>query len=346
VRKRLEWLAKNALAVLVAVLCWRPGRAARARRLLPTLRAGRVLLVRVDNRVGEALLTTPVIDALAARGFTVEVLVHPRVRRVLEGHPRLSRLWTFEKNLKTLRALRAQAFDVVVNCGNWELESVTTAIVARLAGPRSIVLGPANFPSGLLMDVPVQALAGTSSEALQRTHLVAALTGEVPVAKLSFRPVPPSTLAPPGAYCVVNPGGRLGYRRVPAAVFALAARLALAHGLTPVVTWGPGEEALADEVLAGAPGALRAPPTDLDQLAALMRGARVTICNNTGPMHLSVAVGSPTIAFFFRMEPERWGHAFAPHQMLELTPTLEAGGSCEALVSRALSVALERSPSR
>ena len=59
---------------------------------------------------------------------------------------------------------------------------------------------------------------------------------------------------------------------------------------------------------AACPGAVRAPPTSLDQLAALMRGARVTVCNNTGPMHLAVAVGCPTLALFLHMEVERWGH--------------------------------------
>jgi ADP-heptose:LPS heptosyltransferase len=86
-----------------------------------------------------------------------------------------------------------------------------------------------------------------------------------------------------------------------------------------VVTWGPGEEALVDAVLAACPGAVRAPPTTLDQLASLMRGAKVTVCNNTGPMHLSVAVGCPTLALFLHMEVERWGHPYAPHQMLDLT---------------------------
>ena len=36
-------------------------------------------------------------------------------------------------------------------------------------------------------------------------------------------------------------------------------------------------------------------------------------------MHLAVAVGSPTLALFTGMDLERWGHAFAPHHMLDLT---------------------------
>ncbi len=118
---------------------------------------------------------------------------------------------------------------------------------------------------------------------------------------------------------MVNPGGRLGYRRVPAAVFSAAARALLDAGVVPLITWGPGEETLAAETLRGAAGAAIAPATNLDQLAALMSGACLTVCNNTGPMHLSVAVGTPTLGLFLHMEMARWGHHDPPHRMVDLT---------------------------
>lgn len=315
--KRIEWVFKNLFAVVMAALCWRPGRRARAPSRLQGGKQ-RVLLVRIDNRVGEALLTTPLVDALATAGHEVHVLTHPKVRRVLEGHPHVTKLWDYRPRWAGFRALRAARFDVVINCGNWDVESVTSAVVARLAGGPSVVLGPANFPSGLLMDVPVRAMGGSRSEAGQRRHLASPLLSADAPVRMSFRPTAPFQVVE-GPYAVVNPGGRLGYRRVLPERFATAASALLERGVTPVVTWGPGEEALVDAVLAACPGAVRAPPTTLDQLASLMRGARVTVCNNTGPMHLSVAVGCPTLALFLHMEVERWGHPYAPHQMLDLT---------------------------
>ncbi len=122
-----------------------------------------------------------------------------------------------------------------------------------------------------------------------------------------------------------NPGGRLGERRVPTPVFSGVTKALAKRGITPIVTWGPGEEALAKEVLAGGAGVL-APPTSLDELAALMAGARVVVCNNTGPMHLSVAVGAKTVALFWKMPIDQWGHSRSPHVMLDLTnePGIEA----------------------
>jgi ADP-heptose:LPS heptosyltransferase len=63
-----------------------------------------------------------------------------------------------------------------------------------------------------------------------------------------------------------------------------------------------------------------------------MRAAGLTVTNNTGPMHLSVAVGAPTLGLFFRIDMERWGHAYPPHRMVDLTPIAEAGSGLEERV--------------
>lgn len=310
--KHLERLAKVVFAVVMAVLLWR------RKRPLPAKKPLKVLVVRIDNRVGEALLTTPLFDALHAAGHEVHLLTHPKMRRVLEGHPSLARLWDWRRSVGVLRELRAQRFDAVINCGNWAEPAVTSAVVARLCAAQGPVLGPANFPSRWLMDVPVAPLEETSSEFIQRAHLGAPLVKLPAAPRLSFRATPPFSVGA-GRYAVVNPGGRLDYRRVKTETFVDAANALVELGVTPVVTWGPGEEALADAVCGGCTQATRAPATSIEQLAALMRGAAVTVCNNTGPMHLSVAVGCPTVALFLYMDVQRWGHSYTPHRMVDLT---------------------------
>ena len=42
-------------------------------------------------------------------------------------------------------------------------------------------------------------------------------------------------------------------------------------------------------------------------------------------MHLSVAVGAPTLALFLKMDAERWGYAQPPHRLLDLTPIQASG---------------------
>src|SRR5262249_61454646 len=117
-------------------------------------------------------------------------------------------------------------------------------------------------------------------------------------------------------HAILVPGGRLGWRRIPPELFSLAGRVLTELGRSVVVGWGPGEEQLAREVMAGVPGARLAPPTNLDELAALLAAAGCTVCNNSGPMHLSVAVGRPTPPLFLTMEPGRLGFRFPPPDAL------------------------------
>jgi heptosyltransferase III len=345
--KRLELWAKLALALVASALLWRPGRRRPPGAALPAPR--KILLVRPDNRVGEALLTTPLLRTLKGRpGPTpvVHVLVHTRVARVLAGHADADAVVAFDRRRLWLgalapgiRALRRERYDVVVDCANWDAPSVTSALVSRLAGPQATVIGPRVWPVSLLHSISVPARPDTRREATQRAHLLSPLTGGPIVEALSFREpsVSDSFRAwlqqdASGPCAVVNPGGRLGWRRIPPEAFAAAARALLAAGRVPIVTWGPGEEALAQSVVQGAPGARMAPPTNLDELAALMRTAGLTVTNNTGPMHLSVAVGAPTLGLFLRIDMERWGHPYPPHRMVDLTPAVDAGTGLEERV--------------
>ena len=214
--KRLEWLAKNLFAVMMAALCWRPGRRARARQRLEGGHK-RVLLVRIDNRVGEALLTTPLIDRLAAAGHEVHVLTHPKVRRVLEGHPHVTKLWDYRPRRDGAARRCAPSASTW-----WSTAATGTSSPSprrwwrAWPGGPSVVLGPANFPSGWLMDVPRGGAAGHPLGG-RRSAPTSPRRSARPITpvRLSFRPTAPFEVVPP-PYAVVNPGGRLGYRRVPA----------------------------------------------------------------------------------------------------------------------------------
>ncbi|MGZ6071111.1 MAG: glycosyltransferase family 9 protein, partial [Myxococcaceae bacterium] len=158
----------------------------------------------------------------------------------------------------------------------------------------------------------------------------------------SLRPLLDQVRASPHA--VLVPGGRLGWRRLPPELFGVAGRAFAQLGRAVLVAWGPGEEDLARTVVGAIPGAQLAPPTDLDGLAALLAAARCTVCNNSGPMHLSVAVGAPTLALFLRMDPERWGYRAPPHAPLDLTPMIADPERAADAVDRAVRAFTERLP--
>jgi ADP-heptose:LPS heptosyltransferase len=93
------------------------------------------------------------------------------------------------------------------------------------------------------------------------------------------------------------------------------------RGLTPLVTWGPGEEGLADRVVAASSGAARRCfATTLLEYVALARRARLVVAADTGPMHLAAAVGTPVVALFGPTDPARNGPFAAADEVVRRVP--------------------------
>lgn len=52
------------------------------------------------------------------------------------------------------------------------------------------------------------------------------------------------------------------------------------------------------------------------QLGAMLQKCRLYISNDTGPMHMSTAVSTPTIALFGASNPQQWGPYWPPHTII------------------------------
>jgi lipopolysaccharide heptosyltransferase II len=110
--------------------------------------------------------------------------------------------------------------------------------------------------------------------------------------------------------CVFHPAARWQTKKWPTGRFAqLADRLIQDHGLRVVLVGGADQVDEVNEVrrqmkkealnLGGA--------TSLRQLAALLRRTNLLITNDSGPMHLAAALGTPVVAIFGPTDPRRVG---------------------------------------
>lgn len=117
---------------------------------------------------------------------------------------------------------------------------------------------------------------------------------------LSWLDAPLDGLPPlPGRFVLLVPGcapHRLE-KRWPAARYAdLARLLAERRGLASVVIGTAADQASVDELCAAAPAVVNlCGRTSLKQLGALARRARGVVGNDTGPVHITAAVGAPTL---------------------------------------------------
>ncbi|HEU5410628.1 MAG TPA: glycosyltransferase family 9 protein [Candidatus Acidoferrales bacterium] len=110
-------------------------------------------------------------------------------------------------------------------------------------------------------------------------------------------------------YFVLSPGGGWVSKCWPAERYGeLARTLAERYGWTSIVSFGPGEEGLAETVRrsAGSPEPL-VQRFSLKQLVPLLRGAKFAVAGDTGPLHLASALGTAVIGLYGPTDPSRNG---------------------------------------
>jgi heptosyltransferase I len=97
---------------------------------------------------------------------------------------------------------------------------------------------------------------------------------------------------------VINPGAGWVTKMWPAEEYArLAERIENELKLPVIITYGPGEERIVSRMQnTWRSGPFCSFPTSIMELAALCRRARLMIAGDTGPLHLAVAMGTPTVA--------------------------------------------------
>jgi ADP-heptose:LPS heptosyltransferase len=279
----------------------------------------------------------PVLAALKRwnPGCQVDWAVDDRSAGLLEGHPDLERVVVFPRRrlrgLKALftglaplagfaRTLREHDYDLALDLqGN-----LKSGFVARVSGA-STVLGAARGQTKEAnhlwlhrgLEVPAEA-----RHKVERNLAVLSLALGTPVPYAAVRaPFGPADeqaaedalhaagLASRG-YVVLHPGvsGFGALKRWPADRYAALARALGTERAPCAVTFGPGERALADAVVAAGDGRARAVTTaSLRALAALLARARLVIAGDTGPLHLAAALGTPVLGVYGPKDPSIYG---------------------------------------
>jgi lipopolysaccharide heptosyltransferase I len=285
----------------------------------------RVLIVRLGS-LGDLIHALPAVAAMrdawpdAEIDWVVErahadlLALVPMLSQVIVLGERTARGW-----LEVLRPLRARRYDVAIDLQGL----VKSAAIARLSGARRVV----GFDRASLREPAARWLYTQSVAVGEGRHvidknlaLVRAVLSSEPG---GFSPrehafplrVPASpalaSLRAQGVadFVVLNPGAAWPNKRWPPESFAAVARAVRAtHGWTSVVLWGPGEQSIAESIVAASEGAaVMAPATTFGDLLAIARSAKIFVSGDTGPLHLAGAVGAPIVAVFGPTTPARNG---------------------------------------
>jgi lipopolysaccharide heptosyltransferase I len=290
----------------------------------------RILIVRL-SAIGDVIHGLPVLNALR-RQFPEAFLgwvIEGRAADLVEGHEALDQLIRVPRGwakslggaLRMRRELRRFRFDTTV-----DLQCLTkSALAAWLSGaPRRLGAGGADgreismwFNNELtqvranhVIDHYLQILRPLGIHAPKVEFGIPRRFADIESVSHWLRQADLRT----GRFAMLNPGAGWPSKMWPAENYAqLARRLGEKWGVPSLVVWGSRAEGeLAKAIVAACPRhALMAPSTSMTQLAEFARNARLFVGSDTGPMHLSVAVGTPTISLHGTSRAE-WTGAYGP----------------------------------
>ncbi len=273
----------------------------------------RVLVVRL-GAMGDIVHTVPAVAALRAAlpGTAFDWLVERRHRAVLDAFSldvtpiEIDPSKSWAETVRIVRALRARAYDVAVDFQGL----LKSAVLARLSGARRVV----GFARAALREPMAAAFYTETVDPGAGRHVIdknVALARHLGVTDDAIHlPLAPSAeTAPAGPYAALNAGaGWPNKQWDPSRFGALASWIRQTHGVPSLVTWGPGEEALAARVIAASDGAASlAPATTPAGLLALMGKAAIVVSGDTGPIHLAAAAGAPIVGIYGPTDPARNG---------------------------------------
>jgi heptosyltransferase-2 len=278
----------------------------------------RILIIKLWA-MGEAVITLPLIRALRKKypRANITVLCRNRVKDVYEGSKEIDRVQSAEL-FPLLGFLRyARKYDVVVDC---EPYLKISALYAWWFGKRR--LGFSHGARSLLYTDRVRYndkqhavltyvdLAGPLGVEGKPDRLVPVATSRADEKKIDALFKEWGIKQSDKIVCI-NPGAAESAksRTWPAKRFAKVADALVKEFLVKIIITGAKSERPEAEKVAGAmhyASINAAGLTNLKELAVLLKRCTLTISNDTGVVHLSPAMGAPTIGLYCPNTPVRW----------------------------------------
>lgn len=323
----------------------------------------RILMIRL-SAVGDVVNTLPALEAIraaypAARiGFVVEDRAHD----IIQGHPSVDRVHLYPRRRWVrmashpsqwpaaigelavfVREVWAERYDVALDFqGNFKgaMHGLVSGVRRRIG----FAAGYCKEWSHFFSNVHVVPPGGETINRVDKFLALAAAIG-APLGRATYRlPDRPDCRArvdaflgarPPGEFVAIHPGtsdfGK-SKRWLQERFSSLASRIGRERGLRSVITWGPGERSLAEEIVRGSGGhaELALETRSILELAELIRRARLFVGCDSGPLHLSSAVGTPSVALFGPKDPRVYG-PYNAHRRIVYKPENGHGGSMGAI---------------
>ncbi|MBF0217609.1 MAG: glycosyltransferase family 9 protein [Candidatus Omnitrophica bacterium] len=272
-----------------------------------------ILLIRKD-RIGDVVLSTPAMKAVreAFPAAKITVLLAPGTKGLLSGAGFIDEIITDDAG----SVLSKGAYDLA--CDLHLDHTLGTAMNAFRSRAR-FRLGYDINGRGLFFNIRVVPDG-------KRKHFIDETADLLKAIGVRIKDRKPSIAVDPGreeavggflekngvrsgdTLITLHPGGFYPTQRWPAARYReLFERIQKGSSAKVVVIEGPGEKALTEEMtVQPEQGLIVFRERPLNDTVALIRRADLFIGNNSGPLHIASALGTPTVSIMGPTVPERW----------------------------------------
>lgn len=314
--KFLLWVSKQYLRVQVR------RRPPRPLGELDLASVRRVLLLNA-TALGDLLFSTPTFRALKETypHWQVDLLVNPRFLDLAAHNPHLARLWPYPGRgwglVNLLRQVREQHYDLAVILHGNDPEAT---LIAWAAGA-PIIIGSSQSPLAFAYSAAVTH-PDLYEHAIERRLAYARLLKADTQDRRLDLVVPPEESARardilaehfgalPHLVLALHPTGSAPYKWWPTEHYAELGKYLQEHyHAALLIISGAQDRSVAEALAAELPG-----PTlvtggrySLLTVAALLSHCRLLVANDSGPLHMALALGVPTLALLGADHPARIG---------------------------------------
>jgi ADP-heptose:LPS heptosyltransferase len=277
----------------------------------------RILFVRLRS-MGDCLLLTSPLRALKEQfpGFRVTVAVETRFAECFSRNPDVEEVLSISRKTDALRLI-GRRFDATINLHGGPT-SLGYTLMTR--GPH-IGFEQFQFSSlyTALLPPPDAKLHSVEATMAAFRWLGVRRTSPPPLRYEAQSEKARQVRAGLGShpYVVLHPPAIMETKRWEAGKFVELSKALERVGLATVLTCGPGEDAMVQTVAKAVPTAKVLGGLRITELAELIRGARLFGGNDSGPMHLAAAVGTPVVALWGSSDSRRWRPWAVPHAVVQ-----------------------------
>lgn len=278
----------------------------------------KILFVRLRS-MGDCLLLTGPVRALKEEfpQFRVAVLVESRFAACFARNPDFNEILIADDKFSTATNLLTRRFNAIVNLHGGPTSLVYSCMVwGKRIGVEHY--RAANLYHGLV-PAPLSS-AHTVESTMELFRWLGLRREHAPALRYESHPAEAARIQERmqgRRYVVIHPASVMSTKRWDPLRFAEVARGLAARGFTIVVTSGPGEESSASQVAREIDGTVTLLGLNIPELAELIRGARLYIGNDSGPMHLAAAVRTPIIAVWGSSDSRRWRPWNVEHRVVQ-----------------------------